>query len=92
MTGTALQKKVTATGKSFEEKNKKLDSYYSTKKLGAFVENGTTVFRLFAPQAFEVSLVVMKVVDEKNYKEYLMTKDADGVWEVVLSGELYGKF
>ncbi|MDP3147914.1 MAG: alpha-amylase family glycosyl hydrolase [Ignavibacteria bacterium] len=87
-----MQKRVNAADKSFQEKNKKLDSYYSTKKLGAFVENGTTVFRLFAPQAFEVSLVVMKVVDEKNYKEYLMTKDTDGVWEVVLSGELYGKF
>ena len=92
MTGTALQQKDTAAEKSFQEKNKKLDSYYSSKKLGAFVENGTTVFRLFAPQAFEVSLVVMKTIDEKNYKEYLMTKDADGVWEVVLSGELYRKF
>lgn len=92
MTGTTLKKQTTDPQKSFEEKNKKLDSYYSTKKLGAFVENGTTVFRLFAPQAFEVSLVVMKSVDEKNYKEYLMTKDTDGVWEVVLSGELYGKF
>ena len=92
MTGTTLKKQATDPLKSFEEKNKKLDSYYSTKKLGAFIENGTTVFRLFAPQAFEVSLVVMKSVDEKNYKEYLMTKDADGVWEVVLSGELYGKF
>ncbi|MCK9211768.1 MAG: alpha-amylase family glycosyl hydrolase [Ignavibacteriaceae bacterium] len=92
MTGTALQKKLSTAEKTFLEKNRKLDSYYSTKKLGAFVENGTTVFRLFAPQAFEVSLVVKKNVDEKNYKEYMMVKDADGVWEVVLSGDLYGKF
>jgi pullulanase/glycogen debranching enzyme len=92
MTETASQKKISAAEKSFLEKNRKLDSYYSTKKLGAFVENGTTVFRLFAPQAFEVSLVVKKTVDEKNYKEFMMEKDADGVWEVVLSGDLYGKF
>jgi len=92
MTETAQQKRTSTAEKTFLEKNKKLDSYYSAKKLGAFVENGTTCFRLFAPQAFEVSLVVKKTVDEKNYKEYLMTKDADGVWEVVLSGELYGKF
>lgn len=92
MTETALQKKLSAAEKTFLEKSRKLDSYYSTKKLGAFVENGTTVFRLFAPQAFKVSLVVKKTVDEKNYKEYMMAKDADGVWEVVLSGELYGKF
>ncbi|MFA6597103.1 MAG: alpha-amylase family glycosyl hydrolase [Ignavibacteriaceae bacterium] len=92
MTGTTGQKKISAGEKIFLEKNRKLDSYYSTKKLGAFVENGTTVFRLFAPRAFDISLVVKKTVTEKNYKEYLMVKDTDGVWEVVLSGELYGEF
>ena len=92
MTETAGQKKLSASEKISLEKEKKLNSYYSAKKLGAFVENGTTVFRLFAPQAFEVSLVVKKSVDEKNYKEYQMTKDPDGVWDVVLSGELYGEF
>jgi len=92
MNGTSSTKNLAAAKKSFLEKNKKLDTYYSSKKLGAFVENGTTVFRLFAPQAFEVSVVVKKNVDEKNYKEYLMVKDEDGVWETVLSGELYGRF
>jgi len=92
MTGTAQQKKISAAEKKSFEKNRRLDSYYSTKKLGAYVENGTTVFRLFAPQAFEVSLVVKKTVDDKAYKEYLMAKDPGGVWEVVLSGELYGRF
>ncbi|MFA4924697.1 MAG: alpha-amylase family glycosyl hydrolase, partial [Ignavibacteriaceae bacterium] len=93
MTETASQKKISTTEKNITLlRDRKLDGYYSTKKLGAFVENGTTVFRLFAPQAFEVSLVVKKIVDEKNYKEYMMAKDADGVWEVVLSGDLYGKF
>jgi len=92
MKESAQQKNNSSAQKSFQQKNSYLDSFYSPKKLGAFVENGTTVFRLFAPQAYEVSLVIKKTVDEKNYKEYLMTKDSDGVWEVALSGEQYGKF
>ena len=36
---------------------KKLSQYYSGKKLGSFVKDGKTYFRLFAPSAMSVKLV-----------------------------------
>ena len=33
----------------FQSKPNELDKYYSDKKLGSFVENGKTFFRLFTP-------------------------------------------
>lgn len=69
-----------------------LDKYYSDKKLGAFVENGRTVFRLFTPNAENVSLVLFDKHDSDKGKEYQMTRDENAVWEVELEGELYGKY
>lgn len=71
---------------------KGLDDYYSNKKLGSFVENGETIFRLFAPTATHVKLCLFNRPKQKNGKEYLLTKDEDGVWEVSVKGELYGKY
>ncbi len=77
---------------AFQLKQDELDKYYSDKKLGSFVENGKTIFRLFTPNSEKVSLVIFDKVDDAKGKEYEMTRDENAVWETVLDGELYGKF
>jgi len=76
----------------FIQRQKELDRIYSDKKLGSFLENGKTVFRVFAPSAIEIKLLTFKKVDSKNSKDYSMTKDENGVWEVILDGDLCGTF
>jgi len=73
-----------------KEAKKNPDSYYSTKKLGAFVENGKTYFRLFTPNAAEVKLVTFQKAEDETGTEYKMKRDEDAVWETVVDGELYG--
>ncbi|MFO7447279.1 MAG: alpha-amylase family glycosyl hydrolase [Ignavibacteriaceae bacterium] len=72
--------------------NKELDSFYSDKKLGSFVEDGKTFFRLFTPNAERVSLVTFKQAEDNEGSSYEMIKDKDGVWEASVEGELYGLF
>lgn len=69
-----------------------LDSLYSEKQLGCVVEKGKTTFRVFAPRATEVKLVLFDKAEDETGKEILMKRDSDGVWEHVEQGELYGKF
>jgi pullulanase/glycogen debranching enzyme len=76
----------------FQLKQNELDKFYSDKKLGSFVENGKTYFRLFTPNAEKVSLVIFDKVDEANGMQYEMSRDENAVWETSLDGELYGKF
>lgn len=78
--------------KSFIKRQAELDKYYSDKKLGAFVENGKTVFRLFTPNAEKVTLVAFNKAEDEKGKEYEMTRDENAVWETELEGEMYGKF
>lgn len=72
----------------FPEQNK----YFSIKPLGVNIEFGKTVFRLFAPNATKISLVIFKKHDDINGQEHLMEKDKDGVWEYRLQGEQYGLY
>ena len=65
---------------------------YSDKKLGAFVENGNTIFRVFAPRALSATLKTFKTVEDETGQELGMTKDKDGVWETSIQGEQYGLF
>lgn len=69
-----------------------LDKFYSDKKLGAFVENGKTFFRIFTPNAENVSLVIFDKIKDNAGKEYQMTRDENAVWETSVEGELYGKY
>ncbi len=71
---------------------KDLDKFYSDKRLGSFVENGKTYFRLFAPQAERVTLITYTKAENSTGKKYKMICDADGVWEAVIEGELFGIF
>ena len=72
--------------------NKNLDMYYSSKKLGSFVEHGKTYFRLFSPDAGSVTLVTFKKPEDKAGTEYPMQRDNNGVWEASIEGEHYGLF
>lgn len=74
------------------DKDKELDRYYSDKKLGAFTESGKTIYRLFAPQAEKVVLCTFEKPEQKNPREFAMTRDNDGVWEVAVEGEQYGLY
>ncbi|RPI70280.1 MAG: pullulanase, partial [Ignavibacteriales bacterium] len=69
-----------------------LDKYYSDKKLGSFVEDGKTFFRLFAPGAEKVFLITFLQPEDKKGTEYEMIKVDNGVWETSLNGEMYGLY
>ena len=74
------------------EKIKELDKYYSDKRLGSFIEDGKTIFRIFTPTAEKVKLVTFKKVEDEKGTEYEMTRDENGVWEAFIDGENYGLF
>lgn len=69
-----------------------LDKYYSDKKLGSFVENGSTTFRLFTPSAVKVVLCVFEKAHDSVCTEYEMQRDENAVWEVVINKDLKEKF
>lgn len=71
---------------------KDLNKFYSNKRLGSFVENGKTYFRLFTPDAEKVTLVTFQKPDDKTGTEYEMSSDSNGVWETSIEGEHYGLF
>jgi len=77
---------------AIQKKQKQLDKIYSDKRLGSFVENGKTYFRLFTPNAEKVSLLTFEQPEQTKGKEFPMTRDENGVWETSLDGELYGLF
>ncbi len=60
--------------------------------LGAKVANGKTSFSVYSPEATEVSVVIFQKPEDKTGKGYPMKKNADGIWECSIEGELYGKF
>ncbi|MBT8387636.1 MAG: pullulanase, partial [Ignavibacteria bacterium] len=64
----------------------------SDKKLGSFVQNGKTFFRVFAPSAEKVMVVIFEQPEQTNGNEFEMIRDENGVWEVALDGELFGSF
>lgn len=69
-----------------------LDSLASDKPLGYAFENNRTVFRLFAPRADSVKLVLFVQYDDDSGDEYDMSASGDGVWEVSLEGTHWGKY
>ncbi len=73
-------------------KQEKLDKFYSEKKLGSFIENGNTFFRLFAPSAKKVALCLFNSPESKNPLFIEMIRDNSGVWEVEVNGSQSGKY
>lgn len=74
------------------KRSEELDKFYSDKKLGSFIENGKTTFRLFAPSAIKISLCVFHKAQDKNGDEFELSRDNDGVWEITIDKNLAGKF
>ncbi|MGD8306486.1 MAG: alpha-amylase family glycosyl hydrolase, partial [Ignavibacteria bacterium] len=69
-----------------------IDSIASGEKLGSFVENGKTHFRLFAPSADDVKVIIFNQPEQTVGKEFDMERDENNIWEVSVDGELYGYF
>lgn len=57
---------------------------------GAFVGKGETEFKLFAPKADRVFLVIFKAHDDEIGTEHLMSKDEQGDWHISVQGTGYG--
>ncbi|HZW38275.1 MAG TPA: alpha-amylase family glycosyl hydrolase [Ignavibacteriaceae bacterium] len=75
-----------------KQKDENLNKYFSKKELGVITSSGKTIFRLFTPNAVNVSLVIFNKAEDNSGNEYAMTKDNNGVWETEFKKELYGKF
>lgn len=66
---------------------------YSTKELGANIDNNQTTVRLFAPRAEMVKLYLYEGKDDETANETIdMTVDRDGVWEATFSKDLHGTY
>lgn len=78
--------------KRFLQPDGVLDSLYSAKPLGCNEESGKQVFRVFAPRAKWVRLVLYDDYRENPAAEYLMFRDEDGVWEYFADGDWSGKY
>ncbi len=92
--GDSMFRSAGYTDKVLEKERPKidLDSFYSTKKLGSFFEEGKTVFRIFTPNAKKVVLCTFVKPEDETGSEYDLLKDPDGVWEVKLDGNLQGTY
>ncbi|RMI03599.1 MAG: DUF3459 domain-containing protein [Calditrichaeota bacterium] len=78
--------------KKFLQPDGILDSLYSDKPLGAHRKGGKLAFRVFAPRARWVRLVLFDRHDQKSGKEFPMRRDADGVWEYFTAEDWRGKY
>ncbi|RMF56846.1 MAG: pullulanase [Calditrichaeota bacterium] len=79
-------------GRWFLQPDGILDSLYSAKPLGLNVEGKRFVFRVFAPRAKWVRLVLFDDYHEADGREYRMQRDKDGVWEFSTVENLYEQF
>ncbi len=66
---------------------------YSTKELGAHIDDGVTSIRVFAPRAEKVKVYLYKGRhDEKAYQIEDMQRDEQGVWEITFPEDLHGTY
>jgi pullulanase len=65
---------------------------YSQKSMGVTSSEKETYFRLFAPNAERVSLMLFNTPDQERGDYYEMSKDNQGVWETELDGAYTGKY
>ena len=73
-------------------REKLFSSLYSDKELGCTVKKSGTTFRLFAPRATQVTLVLYKHHDDEKGEDIPMVRDSNGVWEYYSFGKLYGMY
>ena len=61
-------------------------------RLGAFIQNGNTHFRVFAPRAEKVTAHFRPKRREQGGRALELTRNANGVWEGSVEGDLDGWF
>lgn len=69
-----------------------LNSFYTDKELGCFWDQRETFFRLFAPRAKWVKLILFEKYKDEKGSEHDMIRIDDGVWECRLPGFYFGKY
>jgi pullulanase/glycogen debranching enzyme len=69
-----------------------LNSLYSDKSMGFHREGGWNVFRIFAPRAKWVRLVVFDNYSGPERREFIMSQDKQGVWQVYTKENWTGKY
>lgn len=75
----------------YKPQQKETEIIYTDIPLGAFVKNGRTHFRLYAPRAVKVILCLSELPDSE-FRQTDMNRISNGVWEIVLEGELFDRF
>lgn len=66
--------------------------YYTMEKLGATIQNGNTIFKVWSPSATEIKLNLYKDATTKQLTQYTMKKDEKGVFSAGLVGNLHGYY
>jgi len=83
---------ISARQDALSQRKKLFSSLHSKKELGCTVKKDGTTFRLFAPRATQVTLVLFKNFDDEKGEEIKMVRDSSGVWEYYSFGKLYGMY
>ena len=66
---------------------------YSHKELGANIDNGKTIIRVFAPRAEKLKVYLYKGKDDTEaFQVNEMKQDEDGVWEWISETDLHGTY
>jgi len=69
-----------------------LNQFYSEKPFGYRREGEHGAFRVFAPRALQVQLVLFETYDATAGREFAMQRDDNGVWEFLTAENWTGKF
>ena len=69
-----------------------LDSLYSDKPLGYQISGEQIYFRLFAPRAIWVKLVLFDHYSDQKGQQFAMQRDDQGIWEYDLKADCIGKY
>lgn len=69
-----------------------LDSLYSEKPMGYQISEKQVFFRVFAPRASWVKLILFNQYSDQEGHNYLMQRDQQGVWEYRLKSDCIGKY
>ena len=75
--------RVAGVGETAIEPDGVFDQLHTDKKLG-HTWNGKHIFRLFAPRAYWVKLVLFKTIHDDDNMQVDMNRDDDGVWELAM--------
>lgn len=68
-----------------------LFSLYTPAKLGAFIENNQTTFRVFVPRAHSAQVLVYRTPDSSS-TVIPMHRNHDYTWEITVNRPLHGQF